>query len=574
MLESFSKNKFTYKKLSLEEQKARGILGRLEGIIADTKKPTRNGRKYSQDLWEKVFNNPIMKEKIENRCCFGELGHPTDREEVDIEKVAICLAEQPKLGDDGKIYGVFDILSTPAGNILKSLCDYGCRIGVSSRGTGDLFTDNEGNESVDPDTYNCECWDAVLIPAVKEARLDYVNESLSKKRYNKTLQQAITESYNKADVSSKKALKEALDTMGISLTEEESEMKENKEQLSEEYKLPTYRGVPGTEFIYHGEWADPEIVYENNVYNYNDVEDVLYNLCDEDIRDDEEKFNEFVIKEFPYIISEIEPVETANDEEESTEDEDVNEDCNSESCENKKSDEVVDDKADDSELIAELQEALKEVSKLESDNLSLQQNLSVCIAKEKELSEQLGKYKHAVANLSESSLKLKDTQEDLTNKDQLLEEAKIKISSLIKTNEELNQNLDKASKEVTGLKSENESLKESLNDSKNKLSESTQRLNQYKRSYKELKEHYLNVRSSISGVSKKDLLNNLNESYTIKDIDSKCEELSKINKSITKLPFVLTEDTKISIQSAVEPKQVNTNDDDYVSQALLHFTNL
>jgi len=220
MLESFNSGKFEYKKLSLEEQKNRGILGRLAGVIADTKQATRNGRHYGKELWDKVFNNDIMKEKIQNRCCFGELGHPADREEVDPEKIAICLAEQPKIGSDGKIYGVFDILSTPNGKILKALCDYGCNIGVSSRGTGDLIDGYDGNEEVDPDTYQCEGWDAVLIPAVKTARPAYVTESLDTKRYNKTLRQALSESLDKASAKQKKSMTESLESLGISLTEE------------------------------------------------------------------------------------------------------------------------------------------------------------------------------------------------------------------------------------------------------------------------------------------------------------------------------------------------------------------
>lgn len=93
-----------------------------------------------------------MEEKIANRCCFGELGHPADREEVDPEKIAICLAEKPKVGEDGKLYGIFDILNTPTGKILKILCDYGTNIGVSSRGSGDVLP----NDEVDSATYNCE----------------------------------------------------------------------------------------------------------------------------------------------------------------------------------------------------------------------------------------------------------------------------------------------------------------------------------------------------------------------------------------------------------------------------------
>jgi len=144
--ESRTNEEFEYQRLSPEEQKSRGILGRLVGIAADFINPTRNGRKYSEKLWENVFNDPIMKEKIANRCCFGELGHPADRTETDMEKIAICLAEQPVKGKDGKLRAVFDILDTPNGRILKSLCDYGCNIGISSRGA--FFWDSDTSGSV------------------------------------------------------------------------------------------------------------------------------------------------------------------------------------------------------------------------------------------------------------------------------------------------------------------------------------------------------------------------------------------------------------------------------------------
>ena len=121
MLENYNvNNEMQYQKLSAEEQQERGILGRLVGIIADFKNATRNGRRYTEELWDKAFKNPIMREKFENRCLFGELGHPVDRQEVDMEKVCICMAEPPKKGNDGKLYGVFDILNTPNGRILSA----------------------------------------------------------------------------------------------------------------------------------------------------------------------------------------------------------------------------------------------------------------------------------------------------------------------------------------------------------------------------------------------------------------------------------------------------------------------
>lgn len=219
MLESFNSDKLNYQKLSPEEMNNRHILGRLTGVIADYKNPTRNGRLYSEELWDKTFSDPIMQEKIKNRCLFGELGHPADRLEIDIEKVAICMAEQPKKGKDSKLYSVFDILDTPNGRILKTLCDYGCTIGVSSRGNGEVDTDYNGQESVIPDTYQCECWDAVLIPAVESARMSYMTESIG----NKTLKQALNESLQKANSDERKVMTETLDSLNIDYSDSQKE---------------------------------------------------------------------------------------------------------------------------------------------------------------------------------------------------------------------------------------------------------------------------------------------------------------------------------------------------------------
>ena len=214
MLQEALTNKFEYTKISPEEQKQRKILGRLAGIIADFKHPTRNDRFYTEELWDKVFKNPIMQEKLQTRTLFGELGHPLDeRSETDMEKIAICLAEEPKKYPDGTVKGVFDILDTPNGRILKTLCDYGCQIGVSSRGTGDIVEDwNTGKEKVDPNTYNCECWDAVLLPAVKSARMTVLTESLDEE---KNLKKSLLESIKSASPKAKKIMVETLKRLNI-----------------------------------------------------------------------------------------------------------------------------------------------------------------------------------------------------------------------------------------------------------------------------------------------------------------------------------------------------------------------
>lgn len=244
MLESLNTNTLEYKKLSKEEMAQRGILGRLIGVVADCTAPTRNGRHYSEKLWEQVFENPIVKEKIENGVFFGELSHPADREETDPEKICVCMPELPKKGSDGKLRAVLDILDTPNGRILKSLCDYGSTLGISSRGSGDLIEDFDGNESVDPDTYNCEGFDIVLVPAVKEARLQYVTEALDKKRYNKSLRDKLQEAINKETEENQKIMTESLNSLGIRLNEDifddaepEAGPKPDKEFLDDMDKL-------------------------------------------------------------------------------------------------------------------------------------------------------------------------------------------------------------------------------------------------------------------------------------------------------------------------------------------------
>ena len=83
------------------------------------------------------------------------------------------MPEAPKKDKQGHLVGYFDIIDTPCGKIAAALAKYGFRFGVSSRGTGDVSTDENGNESVDPNTYTLNAWDLVLIPACEDARMTF-----------------------------------------------------------------------------------------------------------------------------------------------------------------------------------------------------------------------------------------------------------------------------------------------------------------------------------------------------------------------------------------------------------------
>lgn len=185
------------------------VLGRLTGPCADIINPTRNGRLYSEELWEKVFNNDIVKEYFESGGILGELDHPADRAETCMEKVAICMPEPPKKDENGLLIGTWDILSTPAGRIAYTLAKYGYKLGISSRGTGDVI-DRPDGEYVDEDTYDFQAFDLVLLPAVKAARLKMVES------YNgKTFKQAINESLEKADPEGRAIMESTLHNLNI-----------------------------------------------------------------------------------------------------------------------------------------------------------------------------------------------------------------------------------------------------------------------------------------------------------------------------------------------------------------------
>ena len=47
-------------------------------------------------------------------------------------------------------------------------------------------------------------------------------------------------------------------------------------QETGEVEADLFYGVPEVEFIWHGEWADPEVAYKGKLYSYTDLEDTLY----------------------------------------------------------------------------------------------------------------------------------------------------------------------------------------------------------------------------------------------------------------------------------------------------------
>ena len=220
-------------KVSKKNPKA---LGHLEGIAAQYNSPTRNGRRYPKELWEKVVKSDDFKEMMETMTCFCENDHPadsTDRIETSIKEISAVLTNLD-ISDDGNVYAGFDILDTPQGHILKSLAEYGCSIGVSSRGLGDEIQ-KDGEIIIDPETFQFFAFDMVVMPAVKAARPS-VTESKKHNRQKQSLAKTFAKEVELASSTAElKSLKRVVSNLpGLDSIKESIDNKLNSVQDGED----------------------------------------------------------------------------------------------------------------------------------------------------------------------------------------------------------------------------------------------------------------------------------------------------------------------------------------------------
>ena len=499
-----------YTKLTEEEKASRKILGRLVGPIADCLNPTRNGRLYTEELWDKVFENPIMKEKFKNKVIYGELGHPADRTEIDMEKIAVCMSELPKKNSKGQLEGVFDILDTPNGRILKTLCDYGSTLGISSRGQGEVL----GDDSVDPDTYDCECFDIVLVPAVESARLKYVTESYDGHK-KVSLTEALNEDLKNASKDDQVIMKETLDNLDIKLECNDESHTDKLDESKVSDKLET---------------KDEEA---NNVGS-----DQLVESLQEAIKAKSDLEAKVQSLQGELAVSNTKVGE-------------LTEELNSYKA----------NAARLSTLVTEGKEEAKKVSTLEAKLNEKEESIKLLEAKvnelttskesnEKTLNESISSKSSEVTSLNESLTKL---QEQL---DSVKKEYESKIS-------ELTESFSKKENELTS----------NINDLTQKLADSSSLAEGYKKTATSVVNSYIEEKARMLDVTKEEIINRLPKKYTIKDVNAICESLKKYSLNMRKLPFNLDRSIeKVSITESSDDaiRVKNPLIDDEVDDMLLN----
>ncbi len=140
------------------------------GPMLMANKPNRNKRIYPLEEMVKEVGR-YTHEMIENNRATGELNHPT-APEVNLERACHIVTQ---LKQDGDVFiGKSKVLSTPMGQIVRSLMLDGVKLGVSSRALGRV---DEKNGIGHVSDFRLVAIDVVADPSVPSAFVNGILES-------------------------------------------------------------------------------------------------------------------------------------------------------------------------------------------------------------------------------------------------------------------------------------------------------------------------------------------------------------------------------------------------------------
>lgn len=156
---------------------------RINGPFLMFDKPNQNKRKYPEKIMDAAVEN-YVKNYVKTSRALGELNHPEKRLSIDPERACIITESLEK---DGKYYiGTARVLTTPLGRLLSNLLDDKVRIGVSSRGAGNVK--KQGDYTIVEEGFTLKtAADVVYDPSVADAFVECIMEDKEYVRYGDIL---------------------------------------------------------------------------------------------------------------------------------------------------------------------------------------------------------------------------------------------------------------------------------------------------------------------------------------------------------------------------------------------------
>jgi hypothetical protein len=140
----------------------------MEGIFVQGEKRNQNQRVYPTREIAKAVQT-VQSKINDGFTVLGEADHPDDLQ-VNLDRVSHMIEKMWMNGNDG--YGRLKILPTPMGNICKTLLENGVKLGVSSRGSGNV------NESGNVSDFEIQTVDIVANPSAPDAYPDPLYEAI------------------------------------------------------------------------------------------------------------------------------------------------------------------------------------------------------------------------------------------------------------------------------------------------------------------------------------------------------------------------------------------------------------
>jgi hypothetical protein len=155
---------------TLTEQTSDGKVLYLEGPMIMTEKRNRNGRIYEKAMMESSVDSYIQTYLNANRA-IGELNHP-DYPFPNIKEAAVYIESLTWQGTD--VIGKARVLNNIHGQQIKSLVEAGFRMGMSTRGLGNVV-ERSGQKYVTE--YMLNAIDAVDMPSGQNCYMNALKES-------------------------------------------------------------------------------------------------------------------------------------------------------------------------------------------------------------------------------------------------------------------------------------------------------------------------------------------------------------------------------------------------------------
>lgn len=140
----------------------------MAGLFIQGDVQNQNGRVYPRSEIERAVEN-IRGRLSKGETVLGELDHPEELQ-INLDRVAHIITDMHCEGSNG--FGKLKIIDTPMGNIARSLLKAGAKLGVSSRGSGNV------NESGKVSDFDIVTVDIVAQPSAPDAYPKTIYESL------------------------------------------------------------------------------------------------------------------------------------------------------------------------------------------------------------------------------------------------------------------------------------------------------------------------------------------------------------------------------------------------------------